>query len=167
MLIFPAAMCFFFTERCFLTTAILLNEHQKNPSIETVLGFLYAVLFVYIYQIPAQIILLPKDLTLYASVVSSVSPYIKCMLSYRKKMCTEGCICEFWNISLTNKLIGMIKAGICTGRFYKNKAMFACCNAQGCKFARHSLNAPPEISRFSEPASVLIPGYGSFVIFVL
>ena len=74
MLIFPAAMCFFFTARCFLTTAILLNEHQKNPGTETVLGFLYAALFVYIYQIPAQIILLPKDLTLYASVVSSVSP---------------------------------------------------------------------------------------------
>ena len=61
----------------------------------------------------------------------------------------------------------MIKAGICTGRFYKNKAMFACCNVQGCKFARHSLNAPPEISRFSELASVLVPGYGSFVIFML
>ena len=73
MLIFPAAMCFFFTARCFLTTAILLNEHKKNPSTETVLGFLYAALFVYIYQIPAQIILLPKDLTLYASVVSYVS----------------------------------------------------------------------------------------------
>ena len=46
---------------------------KKNPSTETVLGFLYTVLFVYIYQIPAQIILLPKDLTLYASVVSYMS----------------------------------------------------------------------------------------------